>query len=107
MISVTRRNLQRAYLERVTEIAMGRYYISKLARREAIIDIAPQDCQTLAFAELQVLKKKIDELLEDEPELDRYTMAHLRETSSRIQKAIDSDTLNFPLRNRYLDKVLQ
>ena len=107
MISVTRRNLQRAYLERVTEIAMGRYYISKLARREAIIDIAPQDCQTLAFAELQDLKKKIDELLEDEPELDRYTMAHLRETSSRIQKAIDSDTLNFPLRNRYLDKVLQ
>ncbi|TWT47813.1 zinc-dependent metalloprotease [Botrimarina hoheduenensis] len=106
-ISSLRRNLQRAYLERLAEIAMGRYYISLMETRGgAIIDVPPQDCQTIAFVELQELKKKIDELLEDEPALDRYTEAHLRETTARIQKVIDSEMLAFPMRNRYLDKAM-
>lgn len=107
-ISKLRRNLQRAYLERLSQIALGRYYYSVFDRRgrEVVFDAAPQDCQTIAFLEIREAKKKIDLLLEDEPELDRYTQAHLTETSLRLQKVIDADTLSFPLKFRYLDKAL-
>ncbi|MEO1496062.1 MAG: zinc-dependent metalloprotease [Planctomycetota bacterium] len=109
-ISSLRRNLQRAYIERLAEIAMGRYYISftspRGGARSAIIDVPPQDCQTLAFVELEDLREKIDLILEDDPEVDRYTEAHLRETSSRIEKVLESEMLSFPLRNRFLDEQL-
>ena len=70
------------------------------------IDVPPQDCQTLAFVELEALREKIDLILEDDPEVDRYTEAHLRETSSRIEKVLESEMLSFPLRNRFLDVQL-
>lgn len=80
MISSLRRNLQRAYLGRLAQLALGR-------------SSAPEDCQTLAYAELGDLKEQIDLLLEDEPELDRYSSAHLREASDRIEKALETDRL--------------
>lgn len=80
MVSSLRRNLQRSYLGRLGRMALGR-------------TSAPDDCQTLAYAELSDLKEKIDLLLEDEPELDRYSEAHLREASDRIQKVLETDRL--------------
>ena len=79
-ISSLRRNLQRKYLERLVKTALDR-------------TSGPEDCQTLAFAELSDLKQKIDLLLEDEPELDRYSEAHLRETSARIGKVLETDRI--------------
>ncbi|MEO0529072.1 MAG: zinc-dependent metalloprotease [Planctomycetota bacterium] len=80
LVSSLRRNLQRSYLERLAKLALDR-------------TSAPDDCQTLAYAELSDLKSEIDLLLEDEPELDRYSEAHLREASDRIEKALATDRL--------------
>ena len=80
LVSSLRRNLQRDYLDRLTSLALGR-------------SSAPQDCQTLAYVELQDLKERIDLLLEDEPEIDRVSEAHLRETSDRIGKALETDLM--------------
>ena len=46
-ISSVRRNLQRAYLERLSRLAMGQ-------------TTAPEDCETIAFAQLKDLKGRID-----------------------------------------------
>ncbi len=78
LISSLRRNLQRTYLERLAKLALDR-------------TSAPEDCQTLAYAELGDLKKEIDTLLEDDPKLDRYSQAHLREASDRIRKTLETD----------------
>ncbi|QDT67710.1 hypothetical protein MalM25_06120 [Planctomycetes bacterium MalM25] len=80
LISSLRRNLQRSYLARLAKLALDR-------------TSAPEDCQTLAYAELRDLKKAIDLLLEDDPELDRYSEAHLSEASDRIEKVLDTDRL--------------
>ena len=80
MISSLRRNLQRNYLQRLARLALDR-------------SSAPEDCKTLAFAELTDLKESIDVLLEDEPEIDRYSEAHLQETSSRIGKVLATDRI--------------
>lgn len=80
LVSSLRRNLQRSYLDRLTRMALSR-------------TSAPEDCQTLAYAELGDLKKKIDLILEDDPELDRYSEAHLSEASARIGKVLATDRL--------------
>lgn len=72
-----RRNVQRAYLDRLSKLALG--------------TTAPEDCQTMAYSELGRLKQMIDSYLEDtSAELDRYTEAHLEETSARIEKVMDA-----------------
>jgi hypothetical protein len=78
-ISSLRRNLQRSYLQRLTSLAMGN-------------SLAPQDCQTIAYAELTSLAKRIDVVLNGRPELklDAYTRAHLEETAARIRKVLDA-----------------
>ena len=76
-ISSLRRNLQRAYLRRLSQLALGQ-------------TSAPEDCQTVAFAELGRLKTRIDTLLAGEAKLDSYTRAHLEETSARITKVVDA-----------------
>lgn len=78
LITSLRRNLQRTYLERLAKLALDR-------------TSAPEDCQTLAYAELADLKKEIDTILEDDPKLDRYSQAHLREASDRIRKTLETD----------------
>lgn len=82
-ISSLRRNLQRAYLRRLSWIALGNTF-------------APEDCQTVAFVELTRLKGRIDALLGSGIKLDTYTQAHLEETSARIGKVLDSRMLTSP-----------
>jgi hypothetical protein len=76
-IDSLRRNLQRTYLEKIGNLAMGRTE-------------APEDCQTVAYAELSELQGKIDKLLKGDIKLDAYSRAHLMESSSRIGKIIDA-----------------
>jgi hypothetical protein len=83
-ISSMRRNLQRIYLQRLSEIAM--------AERSA-----PPDVQSVSFAELKSLKEKIDKLLAGNVNFDTYTKAHMQESSNRIAKVLDARlTLNGP-----------
>jgi hypothetical protein len=72
-----RRNLQRRYLERLSNLAMGS-------------TSAPEDCQTVAYAELASLEARIKEVLARKAQLDTYTRAHLEESASRIRKVLDA-----------------
>jgi hypothetical protein len=76
-VSSLRRNLQRIYLQRMSDLAMGN-------------GGAPPDCQSVAYAELKALKEKIDKLLAGNASLDTYTKAHLQESSNRIGKVLDA-----------------
>jgi len=82
-ISSLRRNLQRAYLKRLTHLALGQTG-------------APADCQTVAIAQLAKLKSRIDTLLAGPLKLDAYSQDHLQETSARIAKAIDARMVMTP-----------
>jgi hypothetical protein len=82
-ISSLRRNLQRRYLQRMSQLALGQ-------------TAAPADCQTVAFAELGRLKTRIDSMLTGEAKLDSYTRGHLEETSARITKVVDARMLVAP-----------
>ncbi len=61
-ISSLRRNLQRIYLKRLGGMALGQRGV-------------PEDCQTVAYAELSGLNAKIKKVLDSEPKLDTYTRA--------------------------------
>jgi Met-zincin/Domain of unknown function (DUF5117)/Domain of unknown function (DUF5118) len=76
-ISSLRRNLQRAYLQRLSRLAMGQ-------------TTAPEDCETVAFMELKTLKGRIDTILAGDFKLDTYSKAHLEDSSAKIQKVIDA-----------------
>lgn len=76
-ISSLRRNLQRYYLKRLGAIALGQAG-------------GPEDCQTVAYAELTALQGKIDTALKANAKLDTYSKAHLEETSHRIKKIVDA-----------------
>ena len=76
-ISSLRRNIQRSYLDRLAQLALG--------------TSAPADCQTMAYSELDRLKGKIDSYVEaNGAKLDPYTKAHLMETSARVEKVMDA-----------------
>ena len=76
-ISSLRRNLQRAYLRRLSKLSLGH-------------TTAPEDCQTVSFMEITRLKTRIDQILASDLKLDGYSRAHLQETSSRITKVLDA-----------------
>ncbi len=76
-ISSLRRNLQRQYLTRLSNLAMGN-------------TSAPADCQTVAFAELKSLQDRMNKLLASNVKLDDYTRDHLTESSARIGKVLDA-----------------
>jgi hypothetical protein len=77
-ITSLRRNLQRAYLKRLSQLAMGS-------------SGAPQDCQTLAYAQLVSLEGRIKAVLAaSDVKLDEYSRAHLDESASRIHKVLDA-----------------
>lgn len=76
-ISSVRRNLQRTYLQMLSNLALGRYR-------------APQDCRTIAYVKLATLREDIDKLLAGKVKLDAYSSAHLRESSARIQKVLEA-----------------
>ncbi len=73
-----RRNLQRLYLKRLGGIALG-------AQRDT-----PEDCQSVAYAELSALQKKLNKVLEADNKLDTYTRAHFQESAERIGKILDA-----------------
>ena len=76
-ISSLRRNLQRSYLRQLSNLALGQ-------------SAAPQDCQTIAYAQLQTLNARINQLVTANQKLDAYSRAHLQESSARIQKVLDA-----------------
>ncbi|QGJ70104.1 Metal-dependent peptidase [Planctomycetales bacterium 10988] len=89
-ISSLRRNLQRSYLKRLSNLALGR-------------TSSPQDCQTVAYYELVTLQGEIKQLLagkgrgEKSIKLDTYTKAHLMESLQRIDKVLNARlTLSAP-----------
>ena len=81
-IASLHRNLQRIYLKRLAGMALGQRGV-------------PEDCQTLAYAELSGLNGKIKKVLENNPKLDTYSRAHLQESSDRIQKVLESRLVSF------------
>ena len=76
-ISSLRRDLQRNYLRQLAHLALGETG-------------APDDCQTIAYAELTRLESRIRKLLKGKAKLDDYTRAHLDETAARIAKVCDA-----------------
>jgi hypothetical protein len=79
-ISSLRRNLQRSYLKQLSQLGLGQ-------------SAAPQDCQTVAYAELSNLQQRIKSLLENQPvssKLDAYSRAHLQESAARIGKVLEA-----------------
>jgi hypothetical protein len=51
---------------------------------------APQDCQTVAYAQLVELEGRINKLLKGDRKLDAYSRAHLQESASRIHRVLDA-----------------
>lgn len=77
-ISSLRRDLQRRYVKRLSSVAMGTAG-------------APDDCRTVAAAELSGLEQKIKQTLGNaELKLDTYSRAHLEETGALIRKVLDA-----------------
>ena len=74
-ISSLRRNLQQAYLARVTRIALGQ-------------QDTPNDSRTMATHQLGRLSREIAELLAGDIQLDAYSRAHLAETAVQIEKVL-------------------
>ncbi len=77
-ISSLRRSLQRNYLRKLSNMAMGR-------------TSAPDDCQTIAYSDLASLESRIDQMLKSNVKLDSYSRAHLVESATRIRKVLDAD----------------
>ena len=77
-ISSLRRSLQREYLRKLSYLAMGRTF-------------APDDCQTIAFADMSSLDARIGQMLKSNVKLDSYSRAHLVESQSRIQKVLNAE----------------
>lgn len=76
-ISALRRSLQRHYLERLSNLAMGNVP-------------SPEDAQTLAYSELTSLESRLNQVLNGKAQLDAYTRAHLKESAARIRKVLDA-----------------
>ena len=73
-----RRNLQRNYLEQLSNLALGN-------------TPAPRDCQAVAAAQLKEIDARVKSLLErNKVKLDTYSKVHLDEIASRIEKVLDA-----------------
>ncbi len=81
-VSSIRRNLQRAYLDRVTDILLD-------VRPSPTATPAPEDARSLARLELTELSARIEAALAAGSSLDRTTRAHLLESKARIDQALD------------------
>jgi len=77
-INSLRRNLQRAYVERLAALAMGK------------VMMVPTECQSVATADLEALEARIKQVLSGKAQLDPYTRAHLSETAALIRKVLDA-----------------
>ena len=52
--------------------------------------LAPEDCQTLAYVQLEGIEARINAVLLGKAKLDPYTQAHLKETATRIRKVLNA-----------------
>jgi hypothetical protein len=77
-ISAGRRDLQRAYIHRFSEL---------LVRPPAGL---PADARSVARHQLTEVQQRISAQLRSPESLDSYTVAHLEEASARIQQALDA-----------------
>lgn len=78
-VSSLRRDLQRAYIDRMGEL---------------VIDApngTPADARSVARLELANLKQRIDRRLSPPYNFDTYSEAHLREVQTRITRILDAD----------------
>ena len=97
-ISSVRRNLQRVYLKRLSSLALGPQASSSLLAMMSggssgslsSSGSVPEDVQSLAFAELIELERKMEKALDGKVKLDAYTSAHLNESRARIKKVLDA-----------------
>jgi hypothetical protein len=81
MISSLRRNLQREHLERLID----------LTRSDILGSAVYKPICTLVVEQLRQLKAKIDPVLDTyKDSFDPYTLAHLKDASVQIQKALDA-----------------
>ncbi len=77
-ITSIRRDLQRAYLDRMTDIVVGDP------------PRLPADARAVGRAQLTQLKRRIDARVAAGAALDAYTRAHLAESSARIGKILEA-----------------
>lgn len=77
-IPALRRDLQRAYLDRTTEIVATRQ------------DRMPADARAVTRMRLSDLDRRIAQRLTAAGSLDAYTVAHLQESRARIAKTLDA-----------------
>ncbi len=81
MVSSFRRNLQREHLQRLIDLSMGGTNMSASA----------MPVKTLAVAQLRDLQDRISGRLDKSAaKLDAYTVAHLGEARTRIERALDA-----------------
>jgi hypothetical protein len=76
-IGSLRRSLQRKYLRKLSDLVLGTTSV-------------PEDCRSLARAELAGLKQQIEGFLAGPVKLDSYSQAHLTESADRIGKVLDA-----------------
>ncbi len=95
VISTSRRNLQREYLKRLSNMVLGERGSSAA---EALLFIAfdggssvPPDARSLARMHLKQLQQRIDAKLKDGAiQIDDTTRAHLEESRDKISKVLDA-----------------
>ena len=80
-ISSLRRNLQQEHLQRLIDLTLP----------SAGFTAAYKPISNLAVHRLRSLKKDIDKVLESPDNLDEYSLAHLQEAQTRIEKSLDAD----------------
>ena len=83
MISSLRRNLQREHLDRLIQMSFETNGFNSSAK----------PIKMLSSMHLRSIKKHVDTTLESSDMLDTYTLAHLEEISSRVEKALDASYL--------------
>jgi hypothetical protein len=77
--SATRRDLQRAYLDQMTQLVV------------LPADRTPADARSVARMQLRDLNRRLGTALAAGARLDAYTRAHLDESRARIEKALSAD----------------
>ena len=80
MISSLRRNLQSEHLQRLIDLSMPNHGFGAAAK----------PVSNLSVFKLRDLKEKIDKRLANASRLDPYTLAHLDEARTRIERALDA-----------------
>ena len=76
-INSLRRALQRRYLRRLSDLAMGN-------------TPSPEDCRSVAYVELEALETRVDKVLAGKTRLDTYSRAHLVQTAALIRKVLEA-----------------